>query len=271
MSNQKRKFSFSLFVLALAMLACAYFTFAKPNCKNCSPTVTQISTINALVEGHYDGVATIGCLKKAGDFGIGCVETLDGELVVLDGEAYQIRFDGSVHKLDDEVKTPFATVLKFDEARKGEVAKVTNLSGLIRYLDNLIPEKNMLVAVRITGIFDHAHTRSVPPQKKPYPRLSDVAKNQPEFEADNQEGDIIAFRLPEYLGGINATGWHMHFLSKDKKFGGHLLGISVKNASVSVCLSRDFKMILPPKDHDFYKTDLSKDTTEELKTIETAK
>ncbi len=271
MSCQKKRFSFSLFVLALVMLVCAYFTFAKQGCKNCSPTVTQISTINALVEGNYDGVATIGCLKKAGDFGIGCVETMDGELVVLDGEAYQIRFDGSVHKLTDEIKTPFATVLKFEEARRGEVANVADLSELIKYLNTLIPEKNMLVAVRITGIFDHAHTRSLPPQKKPYPRLSDLAKNQPEFETDNQEGDIVAFRLPEYMAGVNATGWHMHFLSKDKKFGGHLLGLSVKNASVSVCLSREFKMILPPKEHDFYKTDLSKDTTDELKTIETAK
>ena len=134
MSCQKKRFSFSLFVLALVMLVCAYFTFAKPSCKNCSPIVTQISTINALVEGNYDGVATIGCLKKAGDFGIGCVEPLDGELVVLDGEAYQIRFDGSVHKLADEIKTPFATVLKFDETRKGEIENITDLAGLIKYL-----------------------------------------------------------------------------------------------------------------------------------------
>ncbi|MDO4218988.1 MAG: acetolactate decarboxylase [Synergistaceae bacterium] len=271
MSNQKRRFRFSSVVLALIVLVCAYFTFAKPCCKNCSPTVTQFSTINALVEGNYDGVATMGCLKKAGDFGIGCVEPLDGELAVLDGEAYQIRFDGSVHKLTDEIKTPFAAVLKFKSSREGQVSNVPDLAELIKYLDTLIPESNMLVAVRITGVFDHVHTRSVPPQKKPYPRLSDVTKNQPEFEADNQEGDIIAFRLPEYLAGVNATGWHMHFLSKDKKFGGHLLGISTKNASVKVCLSREFRMVLPPEGHDFYKTNLSKDTTDELKTIETAK
>ena len=218
-----------------------------------------------------DGLFNEEQLAENGISAKGCIDLQYKYDVEFDGEAYQIRFDGSVHKLTDEIKTPFATVLKFDETRKGEIENITDLAGLIKYLDTFIPEKNMLVAVRITGIFDHAHTRSVPPQKKPYPRLSDVAKNQPEFEADNQEGDIVAFRLPEYMAGVNATGWHMHFLSKDKKFGGHLLGISVKNASVSVCLAREFKMILPPKEHDFYKTDLSKDTTDELKTIETAK
>lgn len=271
MSCQKKKFRFSLVVLALVVLVGAYFAFAHRGCKECSPTITQFSTIKALVEGNYDGVATMGCLKKAGDFGIGCVEPLDGELVVLDGEAYQIRFDGSVHKLSDDVKTPFAAVLKFKSSREGQVANVSDLTGLIEYLDSLVPESNMLVAVRITGVFDHVHTRSVPPQEKPYPRLSEVTKNQPEFEADNQEGDVIAFRLPDYLAGVNATGWHMHFLSKDKKFGGHLLGISTKEANVQVCLPKEFKMVLPPDGHDFYKTDLSKDTTDELKTIESAK
>ena len=28
--------------------------------------------------------------------------------------------------------------------------------------------------------------------------------------------------FPDYMDGINAAGWHMHFLSKDKKLGGHV-------------------------------------------------
>lgn len=271
MSIQKRKFRFLLLALII-VLAGAYFAFQNPFKKPCKPiVVTQFATINSLVEGNYDGVATIGCLKHAGDLGIGCVAPLDGELVMLDGEAYQIRFDGSVHKLEDTAKTPFSTVIRFKEARKGEVSNKANLAELLKCLDEMIPENNVPVAIRLTGKFDTVHTRSVAPQEKPYPRLAEVAKSQAEFEAQNIEGDIVAFRLPEYLAGVNVSGWHLHFLSKDKQFGGHLLGVSVAKAEVSVCLANEFKIVLPPKGHDFYKTDLSKVKKGELTSIETAK
>ncbi len=44
--------------------------------------VFQASTIGALLDGVYDGDITLGELRRHGDFGIGTVNGLDGELIV---------------------------------------------------------------------------------------------------------------------------------------------------------------------------------------------
>ena len=57
-------------------------------------TLTQISTIDAILGGVYDGVVTFETLKGYGDFGIGTFEGLDGEMLAFDGSYYQVKADG---------------------------------------------------------------------------------------------------------------------------------------------------------------------------------
>ena len=45
-------------------------------------TLMQVSTINALMAGVYDGVISSGKLAGYGDFGVGTFDALDGEMVV---------------------------------------------------------------------------------------------------------------------------------------------------------------------------------------------
>ena len=59
-----------------------------------SHQITQVSVINALMIGRYEGVMPISELLRHGDFGVGTLDHLDGELIVLDGRAYQVRGDG---------------------------------------------------------------------------------------------------------------------------------------------------------------------------------
>ena len=40
----------------------------------------QISSLDALLSGLYDGEMAIGDLKQYGDFGLGTYEALDGEM-----------------------------------------------------------------------------------------------------------------------------------------------------------------------------------------------
>ena len=53
-------------------------------------TLFQYSTIDALLAGVYDGEMTMEALRHKGDFGLGTLNGLDGELVVLDGTAYHV-------------------------------------------------------------------------------------------------------------------------------------------------------------------------------------
>src|SRR5512147_942995 len=57
--------------------------------------------IIALVEGFYVENTTMAAIKEHGDFGLGTFNYLDGEMVVLDGNVYQIRSDGDVYRVKD--------------------------------------------------------------------------------------------------------------------------------------------------------------------------
>src|SRR5262249_34958457 len=78
--------------------------------------ITQVSVLNALMLGRYDGVMPIPELLHCGDFGLGTLDHLDGELIVLDGRAYQVRGDGGVVAVGSDRSTPFALVIPSEPA-----------------------------------------------------------------------------------------------------------------------------------------------------------
>src|ERR1700732_4973559 len=93
-------------------------------------TLYQVSTATALVEGIYQGAVRVGTLREHGDLGLGTFENLDGEMVVLDGQFYQVRSDGSVRECDDDVLSPFAVVTRFVPETEVRLDECPDLSGL---------------------------------------------------------------------------------------------------------------------------------------------
>src|SRR5437660_6456884 len=59
-------------------------------------TLYQVSTATALVEGIYQGAVRVGTLREHGDLGLGTFEDRDGEMVVLDGQLFQVLSVGSL-------------------------------------------------------------------------------------------------------------------------------------------------------------------------------
>lgn len=111
-------------------------------------------------------------------------------------------------------------------------------------------------------------TRSVPAQVKPYPKLAEVTEKQSIFEFDNIEGTIVGFYCPSYVDGINVPGYHLHFLTKDRNAGGHILDFTVENASVQVDYTPEFLMQLPDSSSDFYSLNLAQDISSDVEAVE---
>lgn len=130
-----------------------------------------------------------------------------------------------------------------------------------------MPTKNIFYAIKIDGVFGYIKTRSVPRQDKPYPPLVEVVKNQPIFEFHNAEGTIAGFRCPDYVKGVNVPGYHLHFITDDKKAGGRLLECQMQNVRVGIDYTSEFFMTLPGHS-EFYKVDLTKEKEKELKKVE---
>src|SRR5919202_5710743 len=77
-------------------------------------TLFQTSTIEALLDGNYDGDVTFAELEDRGDFGLGTLNALDGEMIALDGSFYQVKSDGRAYPIDGKARTPFAVVTVFE-------------------------------------------------------------------------------------------------------------------------------------------------------------
>jgi acetolactate decarboxylase len=89
-------------------------------------TVFQVSTSGALVAGVYDREVDVKSILEHGDFGLGTFANLDGEMVVLDGHAYQVQGTGYVSEASQEAGAPFAVVTRFSPQTDAEIGPVVD-------------------------------------------------------------------------------------------------------------------------------------------------
>ncbi|MGX7091457.1 acetolactate decarboxylase [Hutsoniella sourekii] len=194
----------------------------------------QHQTLGDLMAGYFDGTLTIEDLLKHGDTGIGSFHAFDGELIVLDGQAYQIKSSGEVLEVEPSQKTPYAAVSFFEPDHRINLNGISSLSILRNTLTDKVKSPNVFSVFRIDGFFQYVKTRAVEKQNKPYPRIIEATKVQPEFEAYNLEGTVVGIYTPKLFDGVSIAGYHSHFISADRKFGGHVLDHQVMNARISI-------------------------------------
>jgi acetolactate decarboxylase len=228
----------------------------------------QVSTIDALIQGVFDGVQPVGDIRKRGDFGIGTFDALDGEMIVLDGVVYQAKADGHIYMATDSQTTPFATVTYFDRDLTVTTDRPMNFSAFASTMAGTLPTGNMVYAVRMHGTFPTMKVRAIPAQNKPYPTLTEASKNQSVYSYSDTTGTVVGFYTPVFFEGLNIPGYHLHFISDDRKTGGHILDLTVPaNTMVEYDMTAGFAMTLPTSG-DFTGVDLSQDLSADLAKIE---
>jgi len=261
--------------LAIVLVFCGamiYTGFAKLPTASVAPedreTLFQVSTIDALMQGVFDGILPISELKKHGDFGIGTFDALEGEMIVLDGKVYQVKADGRVYTVMDNATTPLAMVTHFNSDFSVTTGQPMNFSVFSTEMSARLPSQNMIYAIQMHGTFPQMKVRSIPAQKKPYPTLTDAAKNQSVFTYADTTGTVVGFYLPVFFRGLNVGGYHLHFLSDDWHTGGHILDLEVPaHAIIEYDITPAFEMHLPTSGA-FTGVDLSQDLSEELARVE---
>ena len=233
-------------------------------------TLFQTSTIDALLSGKYEGDVSFAELEARGHFGLGTFDALDGEMIGLDGAFFQIKADGQAYEVDERAKTPFAVVTFFEPREIRQLAAPMNYVALRAYLDGIVAgDAATCHAVRVDGHFHYVKTRSVPRQHKPYPPLVEAVKHQPTFEFHDVRGSLVGFRFPDYVGGLNVSGYHFHFITEDRSGGGHLLECEITRGELGVDHESDLNLELPAGVVEAMP-DLAPLKQDELKRIENA-
>ncbi|QSZ67408.1 acetolactate decarboxylase [Methanofollis aquaemaris] len=271
MKPQEWKLALFLMVIAVAgIFASSSFYDSFAGNIGESETLFQVSTLSALLQGVYDGETEIGTLLEKGDTGIGTLNTLDGELIILDGRAWQVCGDGSVHAVDPTVRTPYASVTSFSPDITLELSGPLDLPTLEAAIRDALPSENLPCAVVVEGTFANLTARSVDRQEAPYPPLVEVTADQHVFSFDRTEGTIVGFYLPAYLEGVGVSGFHLHFLSDDRNGGGHLLGCTTERVRVLLDITPELDLSLPSRG-PFLDLNLSGDQSEGIEAAEGGK
>jgi len=210
-----------------------------------SAEVFQSSTMSALLDGVYDGDITIKELLRHGDFGLGTFNRLDGEMVVLDGECYHLRADGSAIVADRADRTPFAAVTHFTPSTTLTVDAPTSRAHVLALIDGTVDSPNLIYAIRATGRFSTVHTRTVKAQTPPYPPLTEASDGQAEKTFEHVDGVLVGFRTPEFEQGISVAGYHLHFLDADRTSGGHVLDFTLDSGHIAISTASELHLRLP--------------------------
>jgi acetolactate decarboxylase len=223
--------------------------------------IFQTSLMSALLDGVYEGEMTVRDLLGHGSFGIGTFNSLDGEMLILDGTCYQLRADGTSSKADLGAHTPYAVVTNF--VPHIESALPTNVlrAEASTFIDHMTASENYMYALRIEGDFEWITMRTVVKQQKPYRPMVEATDEDAIVELHNVSGVVVGFRTPLYEKGIGVPGCHAHFVTDDRTAGGHVLDFKLKSGTAALCLGTDLRLQLPLTDA-FRDANLSPDDLE---------
>ncbi len=237
----------------------------------------QVSTLQTLMLGYSRAVISVEELLTHGDTGLGTFANVDGEMILLDGICYRAMQNGDIKEAESERGVPFSVVSSMTE----DISASENVSadfGLIDSMDRLktvlnnkiidLSGRNSMCMARIEGEFERVFARSVSACENDHTDLNMILKkNQRVFAFEKIKGILVCVCFPDYMDGINAAGWHVHFISEDRKYGGHVLDVVMKSGK-GIISKIDSLEITLPDDPVFDAYSLKQVSEEEVKAAE---
>lgn len=232
-------------------------------------SIFQVSTSSALVQGVYQGCVCVDDVLRHGDFGLGTFDSLDGEMIVLDGKCFQARSDGTVMLADGDELTPFAVITKFTADETDHLARVDSWSDLTQQLDRHRQSDNSFLGIRITGTLDRLQLRAACKSESGV-ALVDATAHQSEFIREGVCGTLVGFWSPPFSGAVSIAGYHLHFISDDHELGGHVLGLAASDLKVEIHRINDLHLAIP-ETKEFLDAELRVDNADAIHAVEEAR
>ncbi len=232
-------------------------------------TVYQVALLQSLTMGYFDGSISVKDLKAHGDTGIGTFEGLNGEMIVLDGVVYQANQACKINVMGDRERVPFSNVTFFDKDFAVKLSDVADKNALEKILNEHVDKhgRNSFYMIKLSGTFNDILVRSEAGAEEPYPTLVEALKTQNELTLENVNGTIVGLYCPDFMSSLNSTGWHFHFITADKKLGGHVLNLNLRSGEAQLDKTDGFRMNLPTKEN-FHGLNFNQDLKEDIRKAE---
>ena len=228
--------------------------------------VTQFAVLDALLAGAYESGMPVSVARGLGDFGIGCCDHLGGEVIILDGEAFECTVDDPPKPMTDDEILPFLDICRLPPAESTDIFGL-DLASFTGRIEDALVSRNLFHAVRADGVFASVRVRVTPRQDDPFRPLAEVTARQIETVLIDVTGTLVGFWAPAIYQGITVAGLHVHFLAADRSVGGHVLELDVRAAGLQLAAYAGFDLRLPTDPH-FLRTELTHDDDHRIVAVE---
>lgn len=185
---------------------------------------------NVMWKGELQGAVDLDSLQhKKNLYGLGPVEFLAGEILILDGKPFVSRVltDSTMMVTETfQVKAPFfvhAQVKSWESIALPD--SVTELKSLERFVDTVMIDQKHPFAFRLTGRISRAtiHVVNLPPGSE-VSSPDEAHRGQVNYVLEGDDLEILGFFSRRHKGIFthHDTNMHLHLITRDKSMMGHV-------------------------------------------------
>ncbi len=217
----------------------------------CIATAQQVKIVGNMKEvmnkGRLSGNIKLENIEnKEHLYGLGPIENLTGEILIIDGRSYQSTvLADSTLKVEEtyQLKAPFFAYSNIpnwsDESLPDSVQTIKQLEI---YLNQITKNSTRPLMFKLMGTIEKAtiHVLNLPKGTK-VKSLEDAHKGQMNYNLSKKNCEIIGFFSTEHqtIFTQKDTFLHMHLITADRKKMGHLDDVVLKKGTMVISLPNE--------------------------------
>ncbi len=242
MTNKKTIINYFIKLLVLSILLLMNFTSFSQQHGNTVHVVGAMK--NVMWKGELYGTINLDTISnKQHLYGVGPVEYLAGELLIVDGKSYKstVLTDSTMNVEETSTaKAPFFVYANIEQWKEQNLPEsIRTIQQLETFLDQITKTAKRPFTFKLTGIIETASIHVVNLQKgSQVSSPEDAHQGQKDYHLRNKQSEIIGFFSTEHKAIFthHDTFVHMHLITADKSTMGHLDKVLFKKADMKLYL-----------------------------------
>lgn len=238
----KDKMKFKSTLLGLTILSLICFGSKAQQATNTVKIVGAMKDV--MWKGQLYGNINLDTISnKTHLYGLGPVEYLAGEILIIDGKSYKSTVvSDTTMKVEEtyDIKAPFfgyTNISKWTEQALPD--SIQTIQQLEQYLDKITKSSVRPFLFKLSGTIEQAtiHIVNLPKGSK-VSSPDDAHKGLVNYQLKNEKSEIIGFFSTEHktIFTHHDTYLHMHLITADRKKMGHLVEVLFKKGTMKLYL-----------------------------------
>lgn len=229
-------------------MAMLLFTGSALMAQQNSNNVTIVGAMkNVMWKGQLYGTINLDTIaNKKNLYGLGPVEYLSGELLIVNGKAYKstVTTDSTMNVIETyNVKAPFFGYANVNSwAEQFLPDSIQTIAQFEKYLNQITTKSKRPFIFKLEGSIEKAtiHIVNLPKGSK-VSSPDDAHQGQKNYHLQNKEVEIIGFFSTEHKAIFthHDTFLHMHLITTDKTKMGHLDDVMFSKRAIKIYLPLD--------------------------------